>query len=165
MMEQNEVAPGDDWDWVAQVVHPREVGDMSIKEVSPILISDTWRSKRETLDGRARREMKLHEERLELCKGSAKRVADLQIPPRRESVWHPGRVYPFFHNGEGRTRITLVEECSAIKLRTSARILIAVFLCTSANPSCTLAAVGILGNSVLSGAMRSNFKSVMSAKL
>ena len=96
-VSKTEEAAGDGRDWVVHVVHPREVRDLRIKEGSPILISDTWRPKRDTSDGRACRQIKLHEERIEFCKGSAKRVADLQIPPRKESVWHLRRVYPFFH--------------------------------------------------------------------
>jgi len=66
----------------------------------------------------------------------------------------------FSHNGEGRTKTTLVEECSAINLRTSVRIFFAVFLCSFANPWCTSTLVGMWGNSVLSGATRSASRSV-----
>ena len=43
-----------DWDKVAHVVHPREVGHLRIKKGCPSLISDTRRPKGATSDGRSR---------------------------------------------------------------------------------------------------------------
>jgi hypothetical protein len=67
-----EEAPRGGWDWVAHVVHPREVGDMGIKEGSPSLISDTRCPKRDTSDLCSRRQSKLQEQGIEFCKGSPK---------------------------------------------------------------------------------------------
>lgn len=78
-MFETETAAGNDWDWVAHIVHPREIRDLGIEERCPILISNAWRPKRDTSDARAFRQIKLHEQRFELCKSSAKRVTDLQI--------------------------------------------------------------------------------------
>lgn len=78
-MSETEAAAGDDWDWVAHIVHPRVVRDLGIKVRCPVLISDARRPKRDTSDSRACRQIKLHEHRIEFRKSSAKRVTDLQV--------------------------------------------------------------------------------------
>jgi hypothetical protein len=73
-----EEAVGDDWDWVTHIVHPKEVGDLRVEECRPVLISNTRRPKCDTSNIRACRQIKLHEQRIELRKSPAKRVTDLQ---------------------------------------------------------------------------------------
>ena len=60
-MSETEAAAGDDWDWVAHIVHPREVRDLGIEVCCPILISDAWRPKSDTSDSRVCRQIKFHE--------------------------------------------------------------------------------------------------------
>jgi hypothetical protein len=78
-MSETETAAGDDWDWVAEVVHPREIRDLGIEERCPFLISNAWRPKRDTSDTRACGQIKLHVQRIEFRKSSAERVTNLQI--------------------------------------------------------------------------------------
>ena len=59
-----EETTGDGWNWVAHIVHPREVGNVRIKEGSPSPISDTRCPKRDTSDGRVYGQIKLHEQRV-----------------------------------------------------------------------------------------------------
>jgi hypothetical protein len=63
---------GNCWDWVVLIDYPREVRHLRIKEGSPSPISDTRRPKRDAFDSRARRQIKFHEQRIELRKRSAK---------------------------------------------------------------------------------------------
>jgi hypothetical protein len=86
-MSVTEELAGDDWDWIALVVHPREVGHLRIKEGSPSRVSNTWGPKRDTFNCRACREIKLHEQRIELRKRSAKGVPDLQRQNHEEN-WY-----------------------------------------------------------------------------
>jgi hypothetical protein len=83
-------AAGDDWDRVEHIVHSLEVGDLRVEECRPVLISNTRRPKCDTSNIRACRQIKLHEQRIEFRKGSAKRVTDLQR--QHEGSWygHPG---------------------------------------------------------------------------
>jgi hypothetical protein len=78
-MSETEAAAGYDCDWVELIVHSREIRDLGIEERCPIPISNAWCPKRDTPDGRAFRQIKLHEQRIEFCKSSAKRVTNLQI--------------------------------------------------------------------------------------
>jgi hypothetical protein len=83
-MPEAELASGDDWDWVAFVVYPREIRHLRVKECSPRHISDARFPKRDSSDGRARRQIKLHEQRVEFRDSSAKRVTDLRAQDRRK---------------------------------------------------------------------------------
>jgi hypothetical protein len=79
-------ASGDDRNWVALVVYPREIRHPSVKERSPNRIPNTWRPKRDSSDGRARGQIKRHKQRIEFRKSSAKRVTDLWIRPTKVST-------------------------------------------------------------------------------
>lgn len=82
-------ASGDYWDWVAFVIHPREIRHLRVKERGPGMISNTWRPKRESLDSRAFRQVKRHEQRVKFRDPSAKRVTDLWVQYRRRKVQRP----------------------------------------------------------------------------
>ncbi len=56
-----EQASGDHWDWVAFVIYPREIRHLRVEERSPSHISDARSSKRDSSDGRARRQINRHE--------------------------------------------------------------------------------------------------------
>ena len=67
-----EQAPRDHRDWVALVVHPREIRHLRVKECRPGFISNARRPKRDSSDSRALREVKLHEQRVKFRNRSAK---------------------------------------------------------------------------------------------
>ena len=60
-MSETEAAAGDDRDWVAHTVHPREIRDLGIEKRCPILISNAWRPKRDASDSGACWQIELHE--------------------------------------------------------------------------------------------------------
>jgi hypothetical protein len=67
-----EQASRDHWDWVAFVVHPREIRHLRVKKRSPGDISNTRRPKRDSSDSRALRQVKRHEQRVKFRDPSAK---------------------------------------------------------------------------------------------
>lgn len=61
-----------DCDWVEFIVYPREIRDLRVKECRPRFISNARLPIRNTSDGRALRQIKLQEQRIEFRKSSAK---------------------------------------------------------------------------------------------
>jgi hypothetical protein len=67
-----EQASRDHWDWVAFVIHPREIRHLRVKKRSPGYISNARRPKRGSSDSRALRQVKRHEQRVKFRDPSAK---------------------------------------------------------------------------------------------
>jgi hypothetical protein len=66
-----EQASRDDWDWVAFIVYPREIRHLRVEERSPSYISKARLPKCDSSDGRALRQIKFHEHRVEFRESSA----------------------------------------------------------------------------------------------
>lgn len=77
-------ASRDDWDRIEFVVYSQEIRNLRVKERCPIYIPNAGRSKRDSSDGRTRRQIERHEQRVEFRESSAKRVTDLQIYDQRK---------------------------------------------------------------------------------
>jgi hypothetical protein len=71
-VSEAEQASGDHRDWVAFVVHPREIRHLRVEERSPGLISNARRPKRDSSDSRALRQVKRHEQRVKFRDPPAK---------------------------------------------------------------------------------------------
>ena len=71
-VSEAEQASGDYGDWVALVVHPREIRHLRVEERSPGFISNARRPKRDSSDSRALGQVKRHEQRVKLCDPSTK---------------------------------------------------------------------------------------------